>query len=190
MKNVIKSDFDHYEKLEIPDNVALLDYLVRERLFSFRLHEVSDVSFFRLLCSDEVLDESKRKLVAGFSLLPNNDIYKTGGLRLSDPTLRIPGSFVIRPSEIVYSPFLPFFWNERCAYMYGGENYYTTLEYRDLLRELLLTQRSLLLHYGKDEMFHPKMSNVSLLDMEIFMTYPGAGKEIIRREKQMHAKRC
>lgn len=188
MKKVVKNCTIDYRVLNIRENTPILNYLIKNiDIPSFRLQHIDEETFKLLSESDKLIDISYGNFIAGYSNYKKGDNFRSsGGLKLSDNTENVLGSFVVENKRIIYTPDSPAFFDERDSYVYAGRIYYTTMSMPEVLAELLKRKRELLVYMGS------KIENTKYVDIfdeitkDEMMEYainPEKGKLLLQRKK-------
>lgn len=148
MKEIIKNNIIDYELIKIRQNTPILEYL-KNNNFSFRLKQVTPEMLKQLKASNNLIDIEYGDFIAGYGRLKGDNFKSSGGLKVSDPTENILGSFIIEEKRIIYDAFRPFY-KERDSYVYMyGTEFYTDMSMLDVLKEELNRKRQYLIYMGE-----------------------------------------
>lgn len=149
MKQILKDNVIRCELINIENDIPILEYL-KDNSLSFRLQHVDDKMFEILKNADYPIYREHNNYVAAYRKKEKNHNFRWGsfGLKLSDHTKHIGGSFIIEDERIIYEAGERFF-EERDFGKYSNLNYYTTMTMKDLLIEELNKKRKLLVYMGE-----------------------------------------
>lgn len=187
MKQVIKNNIIEYETINIRQNTPTLEYL-KERNHTFRLQHVNHEKFIEFQNATKWVDVEHGNFIVGFAPLKGNHFRSSGGLKLSDPTKTINGSFIIEEKRIIYDAAEPFF-EERDAFVYSnGPIYYTEMTMIDILREELKRKRRYLIYMGEEvdkkrPRYNDLFEEVSKEELLEYATNPEKGEEAYSRRR-------
>lgn len=182
MKQIIENRLVEYKVINIDSNTTVLDFL-KENNFSFRLQHVSEEKFEQLKNADKPMYIEYGNFIAGYGRLNGNNFRNSGGLKISDPTGKIMGSFIIEDERIIYDAAVPFY-EERDAVVYGGLIYYTTFTMQDILLEELQKDKKYLIYYGETTenfQYIPQFEEVSREKIIEYATDAEKGKQALQK---------
>lgn len=148
MRQILKDNVINYELINIPENISILEYL-KSNNSSFRLRYV-DINMFDMLknANGPIYMEHVNYVAAYHKKSGTEDFRRSIGLKVSDHTKSICGSFIIEDERIIYEAGEPVF-EERDFGKYSSLNYYTTMSMKDILIEELKKKRKLLIYMGE-----------------------------------------
>jgi len=89
-----------------------IDYIQQEELSKYDFNNKDSIKSFRRICA--TIDSPLIRM-GGYNMDPIylNDDIRYAGIKMSDPSEKILGSFDIRNGIITYSPIFPHFYKER-----------------------------------------------------------------------------
>lgn len=182
MKEILENCYGYFKMIEIEENIPILDYLKEK--YRFRLKQVNHEQFLELQKANTFM-EIDCNPVAALSSAKGTSFRSSCGLKVSDPTEKVNGSFIIEEDRIIYDALQPFF-KERDAGRYNGISYYTEMNMLDILREELNKKRQLLIYMGQELIgihYHDLFEEVNKEEFLEYATNPLKGEEALARRR-------
>lgn len=108
-----------------------LEYLPQEKFLDYDLNNPDSIEKFNKVC---LASNNPLRLMGGYNMR-ERDLQKDiryAGIKMSDPTSKIYGSFDIRNGIITYSPIFPHFYNERDLCKFARDRYFTTATFEEI----------------------------------------------------------
>lgn len=110
------------------------------------------------------------------------------GIKMSDPSGRVSGSFDIRNEIITYSPIFPHFYDERDLCKFANDSYFTTMSFEDIMLAQINRYSDFYVHVGdystlKDIHEHGRyiLERVSKEEMIEYVNNPDSGAEVYKK---------
>ena len=147
MKEIIEDGLFCYKVINIRKNTPVLEYLKKDYPRRFKLQQVTEEEFELLKKTQKRINLETRNFIAGYATPKDNKIGSSGGLKVSDPSGEIKGSFIIQDKKIIYDAACPFY-EERDSSVYGLPTHYTTMSMREIILEELKRKRDYLIYMG------------------------------------------
>lgn len=184
MKEILQNCYGHFETIKIEENISILEYLKELEKYRFILKQVNHEQFLELQNANKFM-EIVCNPVAAFSTAKGVNFRSSSGLKISDPTEKVNGSFIIEEERIIFDAFQPFF-EERDAGRYSGLSYYTEMSMLDILKEELNKERKLLIYMGQElngVHFNDLFEEVSKEEFLEYAINPEKGVQALARRK-------
>lgn len=205
MTKVYKNDVINFEEMEINDSGSVF-----EQILESRKREIDSKRFFLRYISPEDLDrydfsnleslkEFRNRCVVGTNpLVPMGGCnvreesiekgLRYSGMKLSDPSKEIRGTFDRHGDILTYSPIFPMFYEERDLCKFARDVYFSTLTFEELLMREIDEASDYYLHVGRYSNAKEiakngqyKMEQISKDDMINYATNPEMGEEVYRK---------
>lgn len=131
----------------IDENRFFLRYVPIDTLLRYDFNNYDDINKFRDVYSSNF---GSFVLIGGCnnSLEALSKDIRMSGIKMSDPSGRIPGQFDIRNGKITYSPLFPFFYKERELSGFAKDEYFTPLTFYEIMMNQIENASSFYVHTG------------------------------------------
>lgn len=124
-----------------------LNYLPQEIDNKYNFNNLESLKKFR---NDCLKWDSPLQEMGGCNLQPNiqkGDIQYSG-IKISDPSGKIFGSFNISNGKIIYSPIFPRFYEERDNIKFAKDIYFTTMTFEEIMYKQIDLAQEFYVHTG------------------------------------------
>ena len=165
MKSVYRDIFNSINKIDIYNGEDIFKRILREReyyidekrfflryvpvdtLLKYDFNNFNDVDKFRNVYFSSY---SPFVLIGGCNNREDalsKDI-RMSGIKMSDPSGKVVGQFDVRNGKLTYSPFFPFFYNEKELVDFAKDEYFTSLTFEDIMMNQIDNSSSFYIHTG------------------------------------------
>lgn len=110
------------------------------------------------------------------------------GIKISDPSGLILGTFDVHEDKMTYSPIFPHFWEERDVCKFAYESYITRMTYEEIIAKLIERTHEFYLHVGGYTSFADianhgiyRFEKITKEEMIKFSTQPKEGQMVLKR---------
>ena len=110
------------------------------------------------------------------------------GIKISDPSGKILGSFNINEGKIIYSPIFPKFYEERDNIKFANAKYFTTMTFEEIMEKQIDLATEFYIHTGNymklqeilknGEYIFEKITKDQMLE---FVSQPEEGQKILKK---------
>lgn len=164
-----------------------LEYLPQELANGYDFNNVESLKKFR---NDCLRCNSPLQLMGGCNL--TEEELKRGirysGIKLSDPSGKIFGSFNISDGKIIYSPIFPHFYDERDNIKFANDSYFTTMTFEEIMKSQIELATGFYVHIGNYMTLKEISKNGNYIFEQInknqmieFVSNPENGEKILRK---------
>jgi len=165
-----------------------IDYIQQEELSKYDFNNKDSIKSFRRICA--TIDSPLIRM-GGYNMDPIylNDDIRYAGIKMSDPSEKILGSFDIRNGIITYSPIFPHFYKERDISKFAHDSYYTTMTFEEIMLNQIDNAIDYYVHIGnyhelkdireKEKYILEKVSKDQMIE---FITNPESGLKVLKRK--------
>lgn len=165
MGKIYRDDFFHLNQYDLGQNGDIF-----QTILDIRKEEVDSKRFFLNYIPQEVIDrydfndekslqkfrntcfkcDSPLQRMGGCNLQPDYLIegIRYSGIKMSDPSGKIYGSFDINNGVITYSPIFPHFYEERDLIKFANDKYFTTMTFEDIMFQQIELAKEFYVHTG------------------------------------------
>ncbi len=204
MKTVYRDILNSIEKIDMCNDEDIFKRILREReyyidesrfflryvptdiLLKYDFNDFDDINKFRDVYSSSF---SSFVIIGGCNNREealSKDI-RMSGIKMSDPSGKLPGQFDVRDGKLTYSPFFPLFYNERDLVKFAKDEYFTSLTFNEIIMNQIENVSSFYVHTGNYN--NPRIiskrgpyvfEKVTKNDMINFVNNEEEGKKILR----------
>lgn len=184
--DIFKTILDE-RKQKLDSKRFFLEYLPKDIANGYDFNNLESLKKFR---NDCLRWNSPLQRMGGCNL--DEEELKRGirysGIKMSDPSGKVYGSFNIREGKIIYSPIFPRFYEERDNIKFANDKYFTTMTFEEVMERQIDLTTEFYIHTGNymtlkeiakygDYVFE-KISKDQMLE---FVYAPETGEKVFRK---------
>lgn len=184
--DIFKTILDE-RKDEIDSQRFFLEYLPQDVANGYDFNNLESLNKFR---NDCLRWNSPLQRMGGCNLAKEElqRGIEYAGIKMSDPSGKVFGSFNIGEGKIIYSPIFPHFYEERDNIKFANDKYFTIMTFEEIMKRQIDLATEFYIHTGnymspKDivkygDYIFEKISKDQMLE---FVYQPETGKKVFRK---------
>lgn len=176
------------EKKDEPDSQRFfLEYLPQEIANSYDFNNLDSLKKFRQACLGW---DSPLQKMGGCNLTEEGQQkgIRYSGIKMSDPSGKIFGTFNIDKDKIIYSPIFPHFYESRDIIKFADETYFTTMAFEEIMERQIDLAKKFYVHIGDYMTLKERAKNGDYIFEEInkdkmlsFVYQPEIGEKVYKK---------
>lgn len=164
-----------------------LDYLPEEIANGYDFNDLESLQNFREAC---FRISSPLQGMGGCNLTEEylQKGIRYAGIKISDPTGKVYGTFNVNEDKMIYSPIFPHFYEERDHIKFANDKYFTTMTFNEIMERQIELAKEFYIHTGNYMKFEDVMKYGNYIFEKVdkdrmfdFLNQPEIGEQVFKR---------